>query len=111
MDLENRFYLMRRRGDMKVIKTAIIATLLAPSLALAAPTEVTGNHLTDGILSTVIYGAIGMLMALVGVKILDLLTPGHLTKQITEEKNQALATVVAAFIIGICIIIAAAIAG
>jgi putative membrane protein len=95
---------------MKIIKTLILTALLLPSSALAALPEVTGKHFTDGILSTIIYGAIGTLMALAGVKIIDLLTPGNLSAQICEEKNQALAIVVAAFILGICIIIAAAIA-
>jgi len=43
--------------------------------------------------------------------IIDKLTPYQLWKNIVEDKNQALATIVAAMCISIAIIIAASIAG
>ncbi|MDO1445581.1 DUF350 domain-containing protein [Rhodocytophaga aerolata] len=63
-----------------------------------------------GIIGTLVYSAIGIIMCVVGFKIVDWLIPGHMAKQIAEDKNMAVAMVAAAMILGICIIIAAAIA-
>lgn len=63
-----------------------------------------------GIIGTLVYSAIGVIMCVVGFKIVDWLIPGHMARQIAEEKNMAVALVAAAMILGICIIIAAAIA-
>ncbi len=64
-----------------------------------------------GIPGTLIYSAVGILIALLAFKVIDWITPGKLSKQITEEKNVALAIVTGALILGICIIVAAAISG
>ncbi|MDJ1468788.1 DUF350 domain-containing protein [Cytophagaceae bacterium DM2B3-1] len=64
-----------------------------------------------GIMGTIIYSVIGLIMCVIGFKVVDWLIPGHLARQIAEEKNVAAALVAAALILGICIIIAAAIAG
>lgn len=60
---------------------------------------------------TVIYAVIGILIALLAYQIIDWITPGRLSKKISEEGNIALGIVVGALMLGICIIIAAAIAG
>jgi len=64
-----------------------------------------------GILGTVVYSLVGMAMCALGFKVADWLIPGNMSKQISEDKNVASAIVVAAIIIGICIIIASAIGG
>ncbi|MDJ1480116.1 DUF350 domain-containing protein [Cytophagaceae bacterium YF14B1] len=64
-----------------------------------------------GIMGTIIYSVIGLIMCVIGFKVVDWLIPGHLARQIAEEKNIAAALVAAALILGICIIIASAIAG
>ncbi|QHT70342.1 DUF350 domain-containing protein [Rhodocytophaga rosea] len=63
-----------------------------------------------GLVGTLVYSAIGIIMCVVGFKIVDWLIPGHMARQIAEEKNMAVALVASAMILGICIIIAAAIA-
>lgn len=50
-------------------------------------------------------------MMVIAFKVKDSLLPGDLGKQLIEEKNVAMAIVTAAFIIGISLIIAAAISG
>ena len=89
----------------------LFVVALFPIPAFANIPSVTGVPLADGILSTVIYGLVGIVMALFAAKLIDAVTPGDLGKLIAEEKNQAMATVVGFMILGICIIIAAAIAG
>ena len=63
----------------------------------------------DVLLNSLIYSIIGVVIFGITFVIIDLLTPYHLWKEIVEEKNVALGTMVAGIAIGICIIIAAAI--
>ena len=63
-----------------------------------------------GIVGALVYSAIGIIMCVVGFKIVDWIIPGHLAKQIADDKNMAVALVAASTILGIWIIISAAIA-
>ncbi|MFN3847903.1 MAG: DUF350 domain-containing protein [Spirosomataceae bacterium] len=69
------------------------------------------DSLQKGVISSVIYAAIGILMSVLSFKIVDLIIPGRLAKQIAEDRNVAVAVVAGALILGICIIIAASIHG
>jgi len=53
----------------------------------------------------------GRLLAVVGYKVFDKCTPGDLNKEILENRNVAAAIVAAAVILGICLIVAAAMLG
>lgn len=64
---------------------------------------------TTILLNSVIYALLGIVIFVVGFIIVDKITPYDLWKQLVEEKNTALAIVVGAAALGICIIIAAAI--
>lgn len=59
--------------------------------------------------NSLIYSLLGVIVFWVSFIIIDKITPYDLWKQIVEEKNVALATVVAAMCLGIAIIVAAAI--
>ncbi len=65
----------------------------------------------EAILSVFAFGAIGIMMAVVGFKLFDWITPGDLGAEITSKSNTAAAILAGAVVIGISIIIAAAIAG
>lgn len=58
-----------------------------------------------------IFALIGVFVAIVGFKLFDKFTPGHLGREITEHRNMAAAIIGAAVILGVCIIVAAAIMG
>ncbi|MSU63976.1 MAG: DUF350 domain-containing protein [Pedosphaera sp.] len=58
-----------------------------------------------------IFAAVGIVVAVVGYKTFDKCTPGDLHKEIVENKNVAAAIVAAAVILGMCIIVAAAMLG
>lgn len=64
---------------------------------------------TTILLNSIIYALLGIVIFVVGFIIVDKITPYDLWKQLVEEKNTALAIVVGAAALGICIIIAAAI--
>ena len=61
------------------------------------------------ILATLAFGAVGIVLAILGFKLFDLLTPGKLDEEILKKQNLAAAILGAAIIIGICMIVAAAV--
>jgi putative membrane protein len=64
---------------------------------------------THILLNSLIYALLGVVIFITSFIIVDKLTPYDLWKQLVEEKNVALAIVVGAAALGICLIIAAAI--
>ena len=58
---------------------------------------------------SVLFAALGLVLLLASYKILDLLTPMDMNKRIFEDGNIAVAILAAGFVIGLAIIIAAAI--
>jgi uncharacterized membrane protein YjfL (UPF0719 family) len=65
----------------------------------------------DGILllNSLVYGLLGIALAVLGFKLFDWLTPGNLQEEIIEKKNLAAAVLAGSVIIGICIVVAAAV--
>ena len=61
------------------------------------------------ILNAIVYSALGILIFVAAFVIIDRMTPYHLWKEIVQEHNIALAILVGAMSIGMCIIIAAAV--
>ena len=61
------------------------------------------------LIGSVVYSVIGVVLVVVAFVIIDKITPYDLWKELIENRNQPLATVVAAFCIAIAIIVAASI--
>ena len=59
--------------------------------------------------AALLFAFTGITVFVVAFAIIDRMTPYHLWREIVEEKNVALALLVGAMSIGICIIIAAAV--
>lgn len=67
------------------------------------------NGFGAALLATAIFGLVGIGLMLLGFKIFDWMTPKlDLEKELGENKNVAVAIVIASVIIGISIVIAAA---
>jgi len=64
---------------------------------------------THALLNAVTYAILGIVIFAVAFVLIDKLTPYHLWKEIVDDKNVALAILVGALSIGMCIIIAAAV--
>ena len=64
--------------------------------------------LWHAILDATIFGVTGIALLIVGYYIWELVTPYNLRRELQENKNLAVAVVVAAFIIGMAIVIGAA---
>jgi uncharacterized membrane protein YjfL (UPF0719 family) len=60
------------------------------------------------LLGSLVYSFLGIAFVVVTFIVIDRLTPGNLWKELIEERNQAIATVVAAMILAIAIIVASA---
>lgn len=105
---------------MKKLPLILLSGLLPAALraaetgAQAATPAASGWHaqsLGQALAYTAVFGLAGIVLAIVGYKIFDRCTPGDLHKEIVENRNVAAAIVAAAVILGVCHIIAAAIAG
>lgn len=100
---------------MKKTFLTLPALLLASSLLAADTAPVVSSWHAQTLLSAIgnvlIFAGIGIAAAIIGFKIFDLCTPGHLEREIIENKNIAAAIVAAAAILGVCIIIAASMLG
>lgn len=83
-------------------------------LLLAQTVAVESWHATSlgqALLYMAIFSLAGTLLAIVGYKLFDLCTPGDLHEEIVKNRNLAAAVIGAAIIIGVCIVVAAAIMG
>jgi len=58
-----------------------------------------------------LFAGIGIVLAILGYKVFDRCTPGHLHKEIIEHRNVAAAIIGGSVILGVCIIIAASMLG
>lgn len=80
---------------------------LAPVLGLIVKLE----ELLPVLATTVIFVAIGLVVFAIAFLIVVLVSPFSVKKEIEEDQNSALAIIIGALIIGIAMIIAAAIQG
>jgi len=61
------------------------------------------------LLNALIYALLGIVIFLLAFFIIDKMTPYHLWNEIVQDKNVALAILIGAISLGMCIIIAAAV--
>lgn len=92
---------------------AVAFTAVASPAARAAEAGGTWHAQTLGqaIGYMLLFALIGILTAIAGYKLFDKCTPGDLHKEILENKNVAAAIVAGSVILGVCLIIAAAMLG
>lgn len=96
-----------------LLTTAAFSVLTATAGAAEMPEPVTWHPqtLAQAIGNMLIFALLGIAIAVLGFKIFDKCTPGDLAKEIIENKNVAAAIVGAAVILGVCLIVAAAMIG
>jgi uncharacterized membrane protein YjfL (UPF0719 family) len=66
-------------------------------------------NLAQNIEAALIFATIGIVVFVAAFALIDKMTPYHLWDEIVKEKNLALAVLIGAMSIGICIIIAASV--
>jgi hypothetical protein len=62
-----------------------------------------------GLFSSVVYGLVGLILLIIGYYSYELITPFSVKEELISHRNPAVGIVVSAFILGMAIIIAAAI--
>ncbi len=63
--------------------------------------------LVEGIVSTIAFGLIGILLAILGFKLFDLVIRHNIEHEIFEHKNVAAAVLAGAVVLGVSLIVAA----
>ena len=99
---------------LKCLACSLLLLPTAPLLAADAAVPAATWHaqsLAQAVVNMLLFVAIGIAAAIVGYKLFDKCTPGDLNKEILEHKNVAAAIIAAAVIVGVSIIIAAAMIG
>jgi putative membrane protein len=67
------------------------------------------DQIMHNVINALVFAFVGIFIFVIAFFIMDKLTPYHLWKEIVQEHNMALAILVGAISLGICIIIAAAV--
>lgn len=84
---------------------------MLPVILAQAPAPGVHYSIPQSLLAMVAFALVGILLAVVGYKLFDYCTPGDLHEEIVKNRNVAAAVVGAAVILGVCLIVAAAIVG
>lgn len=99
----------------KLLPLAALAAALTPVAAFAAdPAPATRWFLASplsGLALMIVFSLAGTALAIAGYKLFDKFTPGNLHREIVEERNVAAAIIGGCVILGVCIIVAAAMVG
>jgi uncharacterized membrane protein YjfL (UPF0719 family) len=69
------------------------------------------NHLLQQILATAVFAVIGVVLLGGAMKVMQKLLPFSLAKEIGEDQNTALAILMGSIVIGLAIVVAAAVVG
>ncbi len=91
--------------DSKAKLLTLIAMATVSELALAQEKALSGALVE--LLATIVYSIVGILMGVIGFKVVDWLTPGDLAEEVAHKENRALAVLAGSMMLGVCIIIAA----
>jgi uncharacterized membrane protein YjfL (UPF0719 family) len=105
---------MKTRFAPFSVTSSVLAVALPLSLSAAETAGATGWHaqtLGQALGYMVLFASVGIIAAIAGYKLFDRCTPGDLHQEILQNKNVAAAIVAGSVILGVCIIIAAAMLG
>ncbi len=62
-----------------------------------------------GVISTLVYGVVGIALAMVGYQVFAWMLPFDVKKELEEDQNISVGVLLAALMLGICIVVAATI--
>ena len=88
---------------------AAAALAAAPAAAWAQGPGVPRIGIGTGLILSIVYGLIGILLLMVGYKIFEWITPFSVEDALSKDQNRAVGIVVAGMFLAIGIVIAAAI--
>jgi uncharacterized membrane protein YjfL (UPF0719 family) len=88
---------------------ALAALAMAPAAAWAQPVAGPRIGVGTGLILSVVYGLVGVLLLMVGYKIFEWMTPFSVEDALSKDQNRAVGIVVAGMFLAIGIVVAAAI--
>jgi putative membrane protein len=91
--------------------TALIGFIMGDAETESVATRWRPDSLGMAVLSVLIFTFIGIVASLAGFKLWDRFTPGNLEEEICRKQNIAAAILGAAIVLGVSIIVAAAMIG
>ncbi|MFM7322613.1 MAG: DUF350 domain-containing protein [Armatimonadota bacterium] len=96
---------MVRRGMQRGFLLGMLAWLpvAARAQGSAAPAR---PGLLEEFMSTLVFGVVGIVLAIVGFKLFDLVIKADIEKEIFENGNRAAAMLAGAVVLGVCLIVA-----
>ncbi len=91
---------------MKKFVIAATLSLMTPTLAFAQGEPRLG--IGTGLVLSIVYGLIGIVLLMVGYKIFEWITPFSVNDALSKDQNRAVGIVVGAIFVGVALIVAAA---
>lgn len=93
---------------------ALAALFLTPALALAQDAPATHRSMDPmtllyGVGATFLYGMVGIAIAAIGTKVFQWVMPFSVKDELEKDHNLSVGVVMAAMVLGICLIVAATI--
>jgi len=96
--------------DRLGLRGFVFAGLMALVPATAARAQSGATQVRPGLLeefvSTLVFGLVGIVLAILGFKMFDLVIKADIEKEIFENGNRAAAMLAGAVVIGVCLIVA-----
>lgn len=96
--------------DRLGLRGFVFAGLMALVPAAAARAQSGATQVRPGLLeefvSTLVFGLVGIVLAILGFKMFDLVIKADIEKEIFENGNRAAAMLAGAVVIGVCLIVA-----
>ena len=91
----------------------LVAVLALPTVALAQeaarPRTFDVQVLLYGVVSTTLYGWIGIVLTMIGYRVFAWMLPFDVKKELEEDHNMSVGVLLAALVLGICLVVAATI--
>jgi len=96
-----------RKSSIVCVALAVLASSAGSTYAASGDGPWHPTSFGEAVLATAVFGLMGIVLALIGFKLFDLITPFNLEKEMCENKNIAVGILCGGIVLGICWIVAA----
>jgi uncharacterized membrane protein YjfL (UPF0719 family) len=96
-----------RKFPLTIVSLAVFASSAVSTYAASDQPAWHPASLWEALLATAVFGLLGIILAIIGFKLFDFVTPFNLEKEMCENKNVAVGILCGAIVLGICWIVAA----
>lgn len=104
---------MTNKAKLLVRAATAVAVLVPTAVAFAQAqqraADLDAARLLGGIVATVVYGLVGIALVAIGFKAFSWVLPFDVKKELEEDHNLSVGVLLAALVLGICLVVAATI--